>query len=302
MYQNESDEGKQNYEKAHAADRRGEKAKSFKYYLKAAEAGIVPAMVACGNFFLEGEYTKQDISKAMYWFTKAAENGNLVATNNIGYIYETDENYTEAFNWYKKAAEMGDIVAMMNLAGFYEEGLGTRKSKKFAKQWRDKAESSTDLKSVKNLAGYYQDTGVALKAVEFYQKAIQMGDTESFGDLGDLYFDIEDYEDAEKCYIDGAKVGDINSMLGLGIMLTYAPGCFDDAKIWLSRAADGGSTYALRMMGDLYFEYKKYPQALRWYRKAVIAGEIGAREEIPKVKKILQNSKPNYKLKLRRPS
>ena len=139
MYHIYSEEDRQNYENAKIASENGERTKAFKYYLKAAEAGIVPAMTACGNMYLDGKGTKKDLQKALEWFQKAAEFNNVTAINNIGYIHETQENYKEALKWYKRAAELNDAVAMMNLAGLYFMGWGTRKNEKLGQHWIDKA-------------------------------------------------------------------------------------------------------------------------------------------------------------------
>ncbi len=305
MYHVYSEEDKQNYEKAQIASENGDKVKALKYYLKAAEAGIVPAMVACGNMYLEGEgCVKPNISKSMEWFKKAAEFENYTAMNNLGYIYEILEDYEEAFKWYEKSAKLDNVTAMMNLAGFYLNGLGTRKNKRMAKFWTDKAESFTDLKSIKEIAYYYSEAEAIEdhieKAIEFYKKAVAMGDVDSMDELAHLYFEIEEYDLAEKLFFDAAWAGNTDAMTCLGIIWTNDYEDFDKAHYWLSKAVKGGNIYALKMMGDLYAKFKQYPKALRWYRKATHAGEFDAFEDIRKIKKLIQTSKTSYKLCLRK--
>ena len=295
-----SEEGRKNYEKAQAFSDKGSKTTALKYYLKAAEAGIVPAMVACGNLYLDGkDGIKKNVSKAMEWFQKAASAGNLTAMNNIGYVYETLENYEESLNWYKKAADLGNITAMMNLAGVYENNFNDKKS---ARQWIKKAESCKDLYSIKELAHYYSEADAIKnniqKAIKFYEKAAKMGDVDSLSELGDLYFYIDEFDAAEHYYFEAAKMGDAYAMTNLGIILTNDYEDFEKAHFWLKKAVEGGNIYAVRMMGDLYAKFKQYHKALRWYRKSVALGE-DAREDIHKVKKLLKTSKVNYKLRVR---
>lgn len=290
-----AEEAKKIYEKAHIASQKGDVAKALKYYMQAAEAGIVPAMVSCGNMYLE----RNDAENALQWFERAAEFDDVVAINNIGYIHEMDENFEQAFKWYKRSADLGDVVAMLNLAALYHDGLGTRKSKKQFDFWVKKAESTTDTESIKAIARYYADAGNFNRAIEFFNKAIALGDIGAFGDLGGLYFDLESYKNAENCYRDGARMGDIQSMMGLGVVVT--PTNFEEAKYWLTKAANLGNSAALRLLGGLYFEYKQYPQALRYYRKAINAGECDVEEDLQQVKRLLKNSKQNCKLKLRSP-
>lgn len=300
MYHIYSENDEKNYEMAQKCSGMGDKVSALKYYLKAAEVGIVPAMTACGNLYLEGEDgIKQDIEKAVYWFKKAAEFNNVISMNNLGYIYEVQNNYALALHWYKKSAELGDITAMMNLSGIYKVHY---KDKKAAKFWVNKAESCTDLNSVLELAYYYSEAYAIRnhfqKAIEFYEKAVGMGNTDSLNILGDLYFHIQNFEAAENCYYKASRLGYVDAMANLGFMLIYS-GDFEKSYYWIKKAIKGGSSYAMQVMGDLYAEYKKYPRALRWYRKAAAAGEIESLQRIPKIKKLLRTEKADYKLKLR---
>ena len=71
-------------------------------------------------------------------------------------IYEygkgTDENYTEAVYWYKKAAEQGDTKAQVNLATMYNAGEGVPENYILAYKWSNLAaargsEQARDLKN-----------------------------------------------------------------------------------------------------------------------------------------------------------
>ncbi len=63
--------------------------------------------------FQEGlsAYKSGDSETALKEFKALAEQGNAMAQNNLGTIYEegkvVPKDYAEAFNWYKKAAEQG---------------------------------------------------------------------------------------------------------------------------------------------------------------------------------------------------
>lgn len=68
---------------------------------------------------------EQSYEKAVYWYRKAAEQGNMVAQHNLGNCYYKGEgvtqNYNEAIQWYRKAAEQGDSYAQIFLKRFYSE-------------------------------------------------------------------------------------------------------------------------------------------------------------------------------------
>ena len=46
---------------------------------------------AIGEFsFYEGEYIKQDINKALYYFNKSADLNNIAAQRNLGFVYKNN--------------------------------------------------------------------------------------------------------------------------------------------------------------------------------------------------------------------
>ncbi len=51
----------------------------------------------------------------------------------------TDENYTQAVYWYKKAAEQGDTEAQLNLAVMYASGEGIPENFVLAYKWANLA-------------------------------------------------------------------------------------------------------------------------------------------------------------------
>ena len=292
---------KRNLNLAEKASERGDKATALKYYLKAAEVGIVSAMLDCGCIYFEGRGgVEQNIDKSIEWFTKAADNGNSAAMNNIGYIFDTLKKHDKAIFWYEKSAQLGDVVAMLNLSNTYRNSY---QDKILAQRWLRKAESLTDTASIRKVAEYYFVEDVVSnhidKAIRLYRKAIKMGDTEAYKELGDVYFELEDFESAHNAYRDGANRGNVNCMFELGMMLVYVKDCFKPAKYWLEQAFLNGNNYALRVLGELHEEYGDFPRALRYYRKAVLKGITDAAENVTKIKKYLKRHKPDYKLKVR---
>ena len=292
---------RRNINLADKALKRQDRVTALKYYLKAAENGNDDAMVDCGRIYFEGIFgVEQDTEKAVEWFKKAGELGNSAALNNIGYIYNTNGNHKAAISWYEKAANLGDVVAMLNLSNTYLRDLNN-KSK--AREWLKKAESLTDTYSIRKVADYYFQEDVIKthvdKAVSLYKKAIKLGDTQAYKELGDLFFQIDEYEDAHFYYQKGAAAGNVDCMVNLGMMLLCAPDCFAPSYYWLTKAVKMGDTYAMKVLCDLYEMYGNYAKALRWCRKAALAGEREAIDFLPTIKKRLKKHKSDYKLRLR---
>ena len=75
-----------------------------------------------------GQGVPQDYPQALYWYRRAAQQGNAEAQFNLGFLYATGvgvpQNYTEAFGWYRLAAQQGNAEAQHNLGYLYHIGQG----------------------------------------------------------------------------------------------------------------------------------------------------------------------------------
>jgi len=97
-----------------------------------------------GFCYLDGDGIPQDLGKAVYWFTKAAEQGDKSAQFQLGLCYSTGKgvpnDFEMAMHWYTKAAEQGHVTAMYNLSTiFWNEEGGVPRNVKKAKYWTKKA-------------------------------------------------------------------------------------------------------------------------------------------------------------------
>jgi S1-C subfamily serine protease len=70
----------------------------------------------------------KDFGEAVYWFRRAAEQGNAQAQCNLGLCYsawdDMPKDLPNAFKWFRKAAEQGDADAQNELAKMYFGGDG----------------------------------------------------------------------------------------------------------------------------------------------------------------------------------
>ena len=85
----------------------------------------------------------------------AAEQGDVEAQFNLGYMYATGEgipkNYTEAVRWFRMAAEQGDTNAQYNLGYMYATGEGIPKDYVQAYAWFNIASAQDDETAKENL-------------------------------------------------------------------------------------------------------------------------------------------------------
>jgi hypothetical protein len=81
-----------------------------------------------GVSYANGEGVVQDAEKAVYWYTKAAEQGYVQAQFNLGCCYYEGNGVVQdderAAYWWTKAAEQGDADAQNNLAFCYGNAGG----------------------------------------------------------------------------------------------------------------------------------------------------------------------------------
>jgi len=74
---------------------------------------------------------------------KAADAGDAIAMNSLGYLYEKGlgvaQDYAQAHQWLQKAAEAGNYHAMEHLGYLCEKGLGVAQDYAQARQWYQKA-------------------------------------------------------------------------------------------------------------------------------------------------------------------
>ena len=127
---------------------------------------------------------KRDKAKAVYYYTKAAEEGNALAQLNLGVCYEygdgIKQNLKKAVALYVSASERGNAKAQCNLGYCYFNGVGVGKDIKKAVLWYEKAARSGNVRAMNNLGYCYENAqGVAFnakKAFELYKAAADGGD------------------------------------------------------------------------------------------------------------------------------
>jgi TPR repeat protein len=113
------------------------------------------------------------------------------------------------------------------------------------------------------------------KAVEWFQKAVALGNTDAMFELGVRYASgvgvAADAGKSAELFKRAAELGHVGSMRNLGV-LYHKQDKFAEAANWYRKAADGGDGSAAYSLGSLYFEgqgvTKDFRQAMDWFRKA----------------------------------
>ncbi|EGF93449.1 sel1 repeat family protein [Asticcacaulis biprosthecium C19] len=112
-----------------AAWDRGDIGGGHQYFLQAAQKGYAPAQYMAGSDLRHGYGVKKDISLAMPWLLKAAEQGLADAQNDYAKVYFYGEDGIEAdpekaIPWLRRAADQGYLHSQTLLAEAYYNATG----------------------------------------------------------------------------------------------------------------------------------------------------------------------------------
>ncbi len=102
-----------------AAYERGDYETAHELWLPLAEQGNVVAQNDLGLMYTKGEGVPQDYAEAVKWFRLAAEKGYDWAQNNLGDMYLGGrgvlQDHVQAHMWFNLAAAQGDTIAVKSL-------------------------------------------------------------------------------------------------------------------------------------------------------------------------------------------
>lgn len=113
-----------NFETGITAFESGNYAEALQILLPLAESGNPEAQFSIGCIYDPIFGIQSDAAKAILYYHQAAEQGHLVAQNNLATLYLSDKNVEQAIKWYRKAAELGFPFAQEILGDIYSLGLG----------------------------------------------------------------------------------------------------------------------------------------------------------------------------------
>ena len=87
----------------------------------------------------ETAWNSGDVPGALAQWQALAERGDIIAANNLGYLYENgvgvQKDYGKALHWYRKVAEAGAPIGQYNLGSAYLAGRGVEPDPVEAAKW-----------------------------------------------------------------------------------------------------------------------------------------------------------------------
>lgn len=274
--------------------------KAVPWFIKSAAANYAPAQAMLGICYHEGEGVKKDYSIALDYYEKAAKKNNGRAMNGLGRLYEhgmgVEKNIKKAIKYYNRAAKVGYGAGYYNLGCIFYDGNGVKEDDEKAFDLFA-AGAEINHPSCTGLVAYCYEHGIGTpvnmsKAIEYYNKGVQLGDELSAYFLGIFYRDGNNgikspqlaaelfakcssefgiYE-LGKCYRDGfgvdknvekaadlfrkaAEKGYADAQYEVGVCYLYGRGVDKNEQMavtWYEKAALQGNAYAQNSLGYCY--------------------------------------------------
>jgi TPR repeat protein/membrane protease YdiL (CAAX protease family) len=268
-------------------------------FLSAALAGDPKAATNLGFFYQSGPASTRDLSKAVQWYQKAADQGYARAQADLGNLYEkglgVPKDLAVAVSWYRKAADQGYARAQANLGYLYENGLGIPKDLVAAVDWYQKAANQGSAVAETNL-GYLYEKGMGVSqdlkmAASWYRKAADQGYARAQNNLGYLYengLGVGKDQTIALGWYQKAAVQDYGqAQAHLGRIYQYGLGVAKDQNValtWYHQAADHGDAWAERQLGLCYLNGEGVTQndrdAFAWFYSAASRGDVYSQENL----------------------
>jgi len=197
---------------------------AIKWLTKAADEGYVLAQAALGGQYLIGnDALYQNLSLAEKYLLAAAEKGEPHAMGVISCLYIETEEFDKAMKWARKGAQVADVTAYLSLARIYDEGLGVETNH--------------------------------IEGLKWYENAAKGGDADAQNICGNIYLNADYIDnDAQKAftyYQMAASQSHVDGMANLGYC--YMEGLGTDVNLlsaenWLRKAAEAGNEDAANIL------------------------------------------------------
>ena len=207
------------------------KAKAYKYFRMAAEAGNSSAMTEVGRRLYDGIGVERNVEESDKWYRLGAEGGDPSAMRVVAFRSDNDE---EKFKYFKLSAELlppslNKQDSIKQTAICYATGRGTEKNIAKVQEWLAKLnddEANWARIEIAHITG-------------------------------------------ENSWLEQAAETSVEAMIQLAEQFVLKDD-FSTALTWYKKAADEGSPDAMSIIGDIYYigengVEQEYAEAFKWY-------------------------------------
>lgn len=188
--------------------------RAFEYYKKASDAGHADAAYATGELYRFGEGTTKDDNMALVYYKKAFELGHPQGGSTVYQML--GQNAKAYLTYLEDCVKRGNFGAANELGIIYFRGDIVTSNVQEAKKWLEIGEKNNHAESTYTL-GYLYRNGFKVaegnkitlnnpdadipKAIQYFEKAANLGSVTATYVLGDIYFQgLETKADAQKSF------------------------------------------------------------------------------------------------------
>jgi TPR repeat protein len=104
---------------------------------------------------------------------------------------EENGQLRSAFRLYLAAAKAGDRSCQLNVGNFYDAGTGVRRNRLAALYWYKRAYRRGDSCAANNIGVMWRNDEKPKRALEWFQKAVRLGDEEANLEIAKYYLRTE---------------------------------------------------------------------------------------------------------------
>ena len=227
------------------------KARAFKLFKEAAEAGHMGAKVNLGRAYVAGVAPEESGAseengasdekakkEAIRLFEEAAAAGSDEALNALGecFLYGdgVKANPEKAREYFDKSAKLGLVDAILNLGRCWYNGRGGEKDRsKGVELYKIASDKGNDAATTRLGRCYYYGEGVPEdkeEAARCFEKAADQGNSLAAYLLGNYLFETGDKENAIKRYEASSAKGRVDATMKLAFCYRYGEGVERDEK------------------------------------------------------------------------
>ena len=256
-----------------------------------ASAGHLREELELARDYYTGHGVARDFPQAVYWYRKAADQGDPGAQVDLGYLclkgIGLQPDAAQAARWFERAASSGSAAGKLDLAVLYLRGNGVPQDSRMAFSLLSELAKHEDPRGEAYL-GFLYMLGVGVDkdprvAERWFEKGAKHHSPEGQYAMGTLFSLTEGHtHDLQRAAVylrESAQTGYVPSEHSLGLLLVNHPELPQrpgEAQSLLETAANGGSWRSSVILGILYRDGKGVPKdtaaAYRWF---IIAGEQG---------------------------
>jgi len=219
-----------------------DKEEAVRLWTIAGRKGHTSAAFNLGLCYRDGKGAEQNVSTAIFWLEKAAEDDYEKAIMNLVDIYllgkgGADVDYDKGISWLEKAADLGTTDAFFKLGVYYFHGeYGCIQSIEKALEYWKRGSDAGHSGCTKNIGLCYKNgEGVPqnfTEAISWFEKAMGQGSIDAMLELGLAYDDngltTPDYAKAVGYYAEAYSAGSAHGAYCLGTMYEHGHGVAED--------------------------------------------------------------------------